>query len=323
MNVPGKVRSLLAAAILSSFAVTAGAQSYPSRPIRLIVPFPPGGSVDHVARIIGPTLSEYLGQNVIIDNKGGASGTIGTYEAARAAADGYTLLMVFDSHAVNQHLYRNIKYDTFNSFDYISLMVSAPMLLATAKNFVPQTVPKMIAYAKANPDKVTYGSSGVGGSNHLYGLAFASQANFPATHVPYKGGGPMLTAILGGEINYVVTTLPVVMQYVKSGQVRALAIGSQARVPQLPDVPTIAEFVPGYEANSWVGMMAPKGVPKDVLAKIEASLRKTLEFADINARLKSEGFNVIASDPEQFREKVRMESERLGRLIKQSNIRVD
>jgi tripartite-type tricarboxylate transporter receptor subunit TctC len=323
MNVPENVRTLLAAVILSSFAATAGAQSYPSRPIRLIVPFPPGGSVDHVARIIGPKLSEYLGQNVIIDNKGGASGTIGTYEAARAAADGYTLLMVFDSHAVNQHLYRTIKYDTFNSFDYISLMVSAPMLLATAKNFAPQTVPTMIAYAKANPDKVTYGSSGVGGSNHLYGLAFASQANFSATHVPYKGGGPMLSAILGGEINYVVTTLPVVMQYVKSGQVRALAIGSQARVPQLPDVPTIAEFVPGYEANSWVGMMAPKGVPKDVLAKIEASLRKTLESADINARLKSEGFNVIASDPEQFRAKVKMESERLGRLIKESNIRVD
>ena len=323
MRLNKKIAMLFSAGAMLAAAGMASADNYPSRTIRMVVPFPPGGSVDYIARIVVPKFAEQIGQTVIIDNKGGASGSIGTAEVAKANPDGYTLLVVFDSHAVNHHLYK-LPYDTFKSFDYLSQLVSAPMLLATSKTFRPNSVAEMIAYAKSRPDGITYGSSGTGGSNHLDALAFADSAGIKAMHVPYKGGGPMITAVMAGEVDYVVTTMPVVLGQVKeAGKLKALAVTSKARVPQLPDTPTVAETLPGYEASSWVGMMAPAGLPKDVSLKIQAAMKKALDTPEVKNRLTSEGFQIIGSTPEAFLETVRAESDAMGKLIQQRNIKVE
>ena len=267
------IRTLMGGAI-AALAISAQAQSYPNKPVRLIVPFPPGGSVDYVARAISQKFAEYMGQSVVVDNRGGASGTIGTYEASRAAPDGYTLLLVFDSHAVNASLY-DIKYDTFTSFDYVSLVGTMPMALVTSKKSGLTSPQAVLAAAKAAPGKLNYGSSGVGGSNHLQPVAFARQAGLQLMHVPYRGGGPMITAMLSGEVDMIIGSLPTVIQYAKTGQANVVAIGSKERVAQLPDVPTIGSVVPGYVAQSWIGMMVPKGVPAPVFEHVQTALRKT------------------------------------------------
>lgn len=323
MRLNKMIAVVFSAGAMLAAAGMASADNYPSRTIRMVVPFPPGGSVDYIARIVVPKFAEQIGQTVIIENKGGASGSIGTAEVAKSSPDGYTLLMVFDSHAVNNHLYK-LPYDTFKSFDYLSQLVSAPMLLATSKTFRPNSVAEMIAYAKSRPDGITYGSSGTGGSNHLDALAFADSAGIKAMHVPYKGGGPMITAAMAGEVDYIVTTMPVVLGQVKeSGKLKALAVTSKARVPQLPDTPTVAETLPGYEASSWIGMMAPAGLPKDVSLKIQAAMKKALDTPEVKNRLISEGFQIIGSTPEAFLETVRAESDAMGKLIQQRNIKVE
>ena len=299
------------------------ADEYPSRPVKMIIPFPPGGSVDYVARIVGQKFSEQMGQPVILENKGGASGSIGAAEVAKAKPDGYTLLMVFDSQAVNQYLYK-LPFDTFTSFDYITEMVSAPMLLATAKTSPFNTTPEFIAYAKTKSGGVTYGSSGTGGSNHLNALSFADKAGITALHIPYKGGGPMLTSAMGGEVDYVITTMPVIMSQIKEGgKLKALAVSSKARVSQFPNLPTISETLPGYEANSWIGLVGPAGMPKDVQAKVFNAMKSTLESPEIKGRLTADGFQVIASTPSVFLSKARSESDLLGKLIVAKQIKVE
>jgi len=316
---------MMALILLSNLSVVsfALADEYPNRPVKLIIPFPPGGSVDFVARIVGQKFSEQMGQPVVLENKGGASGSIGAAEVAKAKPDGYTLLMVFDSQAVNQYLYK-LPFDTFTSFDYITEMVSAPMLLATAKGAPFNTAPELIAYAKSRPNGVTYGSSGTGGSNHLNALSFAEKSGINALHIPYKGGGPMLTATMSGEVDYVVTTMPIIMTQVKDGgKLKALAVSSKTRVPQFPNLPTIAETLPGYEASSWIGLVAPAGLPKDVQTKVLNAMRSTLESPEIKNRLTTDGFQVIASSPAAFLAKVKAESDSLGKLIMSKQIKVE
>ena len=308
--------------IAALVATALHAQEYPIKPVRLIVPFPPGGSVDYVARTISQKFSENLGQSVVVDNRGGASGTIGTYEAARAAPDGYTLLLVFDSHAVNNSLY-NLKYDTFKSFDYISLIGTMPMALVTSKKSGITTVPALLEAAKANPGKLNYGSSGVGGSNHLNPLAFERQAGVRLTHVPYRGGGPMLTALLGGEVDMVIGSLPTVISYSKSGQANIVAIGSKMPAPQIPNVPTIDAVLPGYIAQSWVGMMVPAGVSKTVFSRIQIALQKTLADPAVKTKMENDGFNIVNSSPTEFEEQVDRESKRWAKIIRDANVKVE
>ena len=315
------IRTLVGGAI-AALAIGAQAQSYPNKPVRLIVPFPPGGSVDYVARAISQKFAEYMGQSVVIDNRGGASGTIGTYEAARATPDGYTLLLVFDSHAVNASLY-DIKYDTFKSFDYMSLIGTMPMALVTSKKSGLTSPQAVLAAAKANPGQINYGSSGVGGSNHLNPVAFARAANIKPTHVPYRGGGPMITALLGGEVDMIIGSLPTVIQYAKTGQANVVAIGSKERLPQLPDVPTIGSVVPGYVAQSWIGMMVPKGVPAPVFEHIQTALRKTMADPAVKTKMENDGFNIVNSSPAEFENQVRNESKRWAELIRDEKIKVD
>lgn len=314
-------RALLGGAI-AALALGAQAQAYPTKPVQLIVPFPPGGSVDYVARTLSQKFSEHMGQSVVILNRGGASGTIGTYEAARAAPDGYTLLLVFDSHAVNASLY-DIKYDTFKSFDYVSLIGAMPMALVTSRKSGLASPQALLAAAKAAPDGINYGSSGVGGSNHLQPVALARQAGIRLTHVPYRGGGPMITALLGGEVDMVIASLPTVIQYAKTGQANVVAIGTKERVPQLPDLPTIDSVVPGYVAQSWVGMMVPKGVPAPVFEHIQAALRKTLADPAVKTKMENDGFQIVNSSPVEFEERVRNESRRWAGIIKAENIKVE
>jgi tripartite-type tricarboxylate transporter receptor subunit TctC len=313
---------LAAGAVLLFATFCAQAQDYPQRPVRLIVPFPPGGSVDYVARSISQKFSQYLGQSVVVENRGGASGTIGTYEAARAAADGYTLLLVFDSHAVNASLY-DIRYDTFQSFDFVSLIGTMPMALATSRKSGLDSLPALLAAARAAPGKINYGSSGVGGSNHLNPVAFERQAGVRLSHVPYRGGGPMLTALLGGEVDMVIASLPVMVGYAKSGQANVVAVGSKEPAPQLPQVPTFDSVVPGYLAQSWVGMVVPAGVPGPVFQHIQAALRKTLADSAVRDKMQKDGFQIVNSSPAQFREQVERESRRWAEIIKAAQIKVD
>jgi tripartite-type tricarboxylate transporter receptor subunit TctC len=315
--------ALLAAGAMLAAGPAVSADAYPARAVRLIVPFPPGGSTDMVARIVAPKFAEKLGQTVFIENRGGASGMIGSAEAARAAPDGYTLLIVFDSHATNQHLYKDIPYDTFKAFDPVMLLTTSPMLLATAKNFAPRTVADMIAYGKANPEKTTYGSSGVGTSNHLHALAFADRAGFSATHVPYKGGGPMTLAVVAGEVNYVVATVGGVLGHVRAGQLNAVAIGSKQRISQLPDTPTVDQFLPGYEATSWVGLMAPAGVNKQILDKVHQAMKQALADPAVNEKLTSNGFQVVGGTPEAFGDKIKNDYTVMGELIAKRHIKVE
>lgn len=303
------------------FAATlAGAQTYPSKPIRLLVPFPSGGSSDLVARSYSSKLGELLGQQVIVDYKGGAGGSIGAAEVARASPDGYTLLQVWDTHAVNHHTY-NVQYDFFKSFAPISLLVQSPAILVAYPGFSPSTMKELIEYAKANPGKVTYGSAGIGSSNHLSGLLFSRMTGVKMTHVAYKGGGPVITDLLGGHVDMVFGTLPLFEQYVRSGKMKVIATLAKTRVLQFPDVPAAAETVPGFEAKTWFGLLAPAGTPKEVVARLHRDVVNALADAKVKDGLTSRGFDVAASSPEFFAAFLKQESDRSGSLIRDAGIK--
>lgn len=320
MSIKNLFASLLAILLSSNLF----ASDYPNRPIKVIVPFPPGGSVDYIARIIAPKLSLELGQPIVIENKGGASGVIGTTEASKAMPDGYTLLMVFDTHAVNQWLYK-LTYDTFTSFDYLTEIASAPMLLVVPKTSPINSINDLMAYAKNQPNGITYGSSGVGGSNHLSALDFSQKLGLKATHVPYKGGGPMLTAAMAGEVDFIITSMPVILGQIKSGEskLKAIAVSTSQRVLQLPNIPTISSAIPGYVAESWVGLVSPAGLSLPVKKKLSDAIQKTLESPEVRDRLISDGFHVANNSPQLFTQKVKRESTRVGAFIKKNSIKID
>jgi tripartite-type tricarboxylate transporter receptor subunit TctC len=313
------MRLLLVLLLLPCIAL---AQGYPAKPVRVIVPFPPGGTTDLIARVVQPKFQEYLGQTVVIDNRGGAGGSIGAAEAARSAPDGYTLLMVFDTHAVNHHLYKQAP-DPFKTLEHIMLMVASPSMLVAVSNFAPNNLREVVARAKAEPGKLTYASAGHGSSNHLGALLLEQAAGIRMTHVPYKGGGPMVAALLGNQVDIALMSTPLILPHIQSGKVKAIAVGGKQRLALLPNVPTAAETYPGLEQISWFGLLAPIGTPKDVSGKIHQVMKRTLETPEIRKTLSDRGFDVIASSPEAFVHFVRAESEKLGKLIRDNNIQVD
>jgi tripartite-type tricarboxylate transporter receptor subunit TctC len=314
---------VVAAAIAAFLAVSAFAQSHTGKPIRAIVPWPAGGTVDGVARVLGPKFSEGLGRPVVVENKAGAGGSIGEAEAARAAADGATLLFVFDTHAVNHLLYKNLGYDPFQSFEHVSLLVTSPQALVAANNFAPSSVSELVAYAKANPGKVTYATVGAGSSNHLNALLLSGRTGIEMTHVPYKGGAPMMIDLVGGQVNVMFVSAPQAIPQVKAGRIKALAIGSASRIPQLPDTPTVAETLPGFAAQSWVGMLVPARTPKDTVARYNAEARKALADPAVRGKLAAQGFEVVGSSPEEFLAFARAESDKWAKVIRDYNIRVE
>ena len=309
------------AALLVSLA--AFGQPYPSRPLRLIVPWPAGGTVDGVARVIGPKFSEGLGRPVVIENKAGAGGSIGEAETAKAPADGHTLLFVFDTHAVNHLLYKNLGYDPFASFEHVSLLVTSPQALVAATNFAPSTVTELVGFAKANPGKVTYATVGAGSSNHLNALLFAGRTGVEMTHVPYKGGAPMMIDLVGGQVNVMFVSAPQAIPQVRASRIKALAIGSWRRIPQLPDTPTVAETLPGFAAQSWVGALVAAGTPKEIVARLHGELTKALADADVRGKLAGQGFDVVGSSPEEFLSFTRAESEKWAKVIRDYGVRVE
>ena len=308
----------LAAALVSA---TAFAQ-YPIKPVRIIVPFPAGGTTDLIARIMQPKFAEHLGQQLLIENRSGAGGSIGAAEAARSAPDGYTLLMVFDTHAINHHLYKTAP-DPFKTLEHISLMVTSPSSLVVVTNFAPNNLRELVAHARANPDRVTYATPGSGSSNHLAALVLEGYAGIKMTQVPYKGGGPMIQALLGQQVDISFLSTPLILPHIKSGKVKAIAVGGRSRIAQLPDVPTLAETYPGFEQISWFGILGPAGMPREVVARVHRDTVRTLQTPEVHQRLTEQGFDVVASSPEEFLRFVQAESEKLGKLIRDNGIKVE
>src|SRR5438309_2287624 len=294
-------RSFVAATTLvASLLAAAAPAQYPAKPIRMIVTWPAGGTVDGVARVIGPSFSSGLGRTIVVENKAGAGGSIGQAEAAKASADGNTVLLVFDTHAVNHLLYKNLGYDPFKSFEHVSLLVTSPQVLAGATNFAPSTVGELVALAKANPGKVTYATVGAGSSNHLNALLLSNRTGIEMTHVPYKGGAPMMVDLVGGQVNVMFVSAPQAIPQVKAGRIKALAIGAARRIPQLPDTPTVAETLPGFAAQSWVGMLVPAGTPKEIVARLHAEAAKVLAGPEARGKLAAQGFDDGGSTPGGF-----------------------
>ena len=298
------------------------AQAYPAKPVRMIVPFPPGGTTDLIARVVQPKFQENLGQTVVVDNRAGAGGSIGAAEAARAAPDGYTLLLVFDTHAVNHHLYKQAP-DPFKTLEHIMLMVVSPSTLVAVGNFAPASLREVVAHAKAHPGKVTYASTGHGSSNHLGALLLEQAAGIRMTHVPYKGGGPMVAALLGNQVDIAFISTPLILPHIHAGKVKAIVVGGRERMAVLPHVPTASESFPGLEQLSWFGLLAPVGTPREILMKVHREMKRTLETPAVRKNLSDRGFEVIAGSPDEFLKLVRDESDKLGKLIRDNGIQVD
>jgi len=306
--------------LLASLHATA--QSYPAKPVRLVVPWPAGGTTDLVARMVQPKLQEFLGVQVIIDNKGGAAGSIGSNEAARAAPDGYTYLMVFDTHATNHHIFKDA-LDPFKHLEHLMLMVTSPSTLVAVPNFAPSNLKELIARAKQEPGKVTYASVGSASSNHLGILQLEQAAGIRMTHIPYKGGGPLIQALLGQQVDISFVSTPLILPHLKSGKVKGIATGGLKRLAQMPDIPTFAETFPGMQMVSWFGLLAPVGVPKEMTARVRRDMQRALEDPGTRQKLIDGGFDVVGSSPEEFLKFVQGESDKLGKLIRDSGIKVE
>ena len=315
----------LAVAAAGALPLGALAQNFPTKPITIIVPFSAGGTTDILARIVGQGLTTELGQSVVVDNKPGAGGNIGGSLAAKAAADGYTLFMgTVGTHAINQSLYKKMPFDPVKDFAPLSRVATVPNLLVAHPSQPFKTVKEMIAYAKANPGKITFGSPGSGASPHVSGELFKSMTGTDLLHIPYKGSAPAMTDLLGGQTSVMCDNMPSAIQHVRSGKLRPIAVTTAKRSPELPDVPTIAEAgVPGYEATSWFGMFAPAGTPKPVLDKLHAALIKVLNQADVKKKIAEQGGDVVAETPAQFAAFIQAESVKWGKVVKESGATAD
>ena len=316
------MRKLLAPlAAIACFAIAniAYSQTYPTKPVRMVVPFPPGGTTDLIARVVQPKFQEFLGQPVVIENKGGAGGSVGAADVAQATPDGYTILLVFDTHAVNHHIYK-MAPDPFTRLEHLMLMVSSPSTLVAVNNFAPNDLRELVARAKAQAGKVTYATAGAASSNHLGALLLEERAGIKMTHVHYKGGGPMIQALLGNQIDIAFVSTPLILPQIKAGKVKAIAVGGKSRIAVLPDVPTLAETYPGLEQVSWFGLLTPIGVPRAIADRLHREMARTLQVPEVRERLQERGFDVVASSPEEFLRFVRAESDKLGKLIRANNI---
>jgi tripartite-type tricarboxylate transporter receptor subunit TctC len=323
-------RSFLACvgALAALAATPARAQtvaSYPSKPIKLIVPFPPGGSTDILARTLGQKLNEAWGQPVIIDNRGGAGGSIGADLAAKSPADGYTLMMGhIGTLAVNVSLYSKLPYDPVRDFTPVSMVAVVPNVLVVNPSLPAKSVPELIAYAKANPGKLDYSSGGNGSAAHLALEYFKLQSRTFIVHVPYKGTAPSVVDVIGGQVSMTMTGAPAVMPHVKSGRLRALAVSSAKRLEALPDIPTIAEAgIPGFEATQWYGIVTPAGTPSAVVQKLNTEINKIMQSKEMRDRLNAEGAIASPGTPEQFGAYIKAEIARWATVIKAAGMKVD
>ena len=305
-------------------ASTVWAQDYPSRPIRIVVPFSPGGAVDGPTRAVAQELAKRLKQQVIIDNKPGAGATIGSAEVAKAAPDGYTLLLASQTNAISATLYTKLNFAPIDDFVGISLIGREPGVLVVHPSFPAQTVAELVAYAKARPGQVNYASSGNGSGQHLFMAQFASMAGLQLTHVPYRGSGQATTDLLGGTVPMAMPGTAGMVAHIKAGKLRALAVSGATRSPQLPDVPTLAESgVPGYAANVWLGLMAPKGTPAAIIDRLQREIKAALTAPEVKAYFKDAGIEMAGSTAAEMDTFFREERDRWARVIKETGTKID
>ena len=309
--------------VLLLFASTAFAQSWPQKPVKFIVPFPPGGATDISARLLGERLSEIWGQQVVIENRGGAGGGVGAAEAARAAPDGYTLF--FPSGSVvtaNQHIYAKMNYDPEKDFVPVTNVVSGPQVLTVPASSPFKSVKELIDHARANPGKVTFGHAGIGSQTHLAAENFVWQAKIDAIAVPYKGEGPGLAALVAGETNFFVGNVAASIGHINGGRLRALGVTSKAEAPQLPGVPPLAKTVPGFENTRWFGLVAPTGTPGEIIQKVYQDTKRALEDTRMKARFYALGLAPVGNSPQDMAKALKEETALWAKVVKERHIQV-
>jgi tripartite-type tricarboxylate transporter receptor subunit TctC len=311
------------AALLSGAGAARAADPYPTRPVHWIVPFPPGGATDVVARIMAQWLSEHLGQQVVIENRGGAGGNIATQSVINAAPDGYTVLLVPTSSAINATLYESLPFNFLRDIAPVAGLVRSPNVMEVNPSVPAKTVAEFIALAKANPRKLNMASPGIGTAVHLSGELFMVMTGVQPTHVPYRGGAPALTDLMGGQVQVMFDVLPGSLAHIRAGHVRALAVTTGERADALPDVPTIADTVPGYQASTWFGFAAPKGTPPEIIAKLNQVINAGLADPIIRARLAEVGSDPMPLSPAAFGALVAAETEKWAKVVKASGAKAE
>jgi len=316
----------LFAYLLALSSALAWAQDYPSKPVRMVVGFPPGGGTDVVARILQPRLTELLGQTIVIDNRPGATGTVAAGQVAKAAPDGYTIMMGHVSvNAIAPSLFANLPYDVNRDFAPIALAASVPHLVVVHPSLPVTTLKELVAYLKAQPGKLTYPSAGNGSMPHLAGEVFQAMAGVKMVHVPYKGSGQSMQDLLGGQHLVAFDTMPASAPHVRSGKLRAVAVSTAQRVPSFPEVPTAEEAgVPGYVVTTWYGLFAPAGTPTPIVSRLHAEMVKAMQTPDVRARLEGIGADgSVSRSPEEFAALVRADTARYAKIVKEIGIRID
>ncbi len=304
-------------------AASAAAQNYPLRPVRLIVGFPPGGAADILGRIAAQQLTERMGQQVVVDNRGGAGGLVATEIAARAAPDGYTLLFTSIPHVINPHLYKKVQYDAIRDFAPVAQFVTVPLMMAANPSLAARTVKDLIAYAKAQPDKLNYASGGSGASSHLAMELFKSMAGVSINHIPYKGTGPLITDLIAGQVALTIASAVPLAPQVKAGKLRGMAVTGLQRSPSFPELPAIAETVPGYEVVNWFGILAPAGAPAAVVARVNAELNRALLEPRIKDSLRAQGADGAGGSAEAYARLIRADFSKWAKVVRDSGARVD
>ena len=310
------------AAALPAVSRAAKAQTYPTRPVRLIAGFPPGGVVDVFARLIGQWLSERLGQPIIIENRAGAGGNLATEAVVKARPDGYTLLMIGSNNAWNVTLYDNLRFNFTRDIAPVASIYRGPAVLVVHPSFPAKSIPELVAYAKSNPGQINMASGGVGSTQHVYGELFKMITGVDMRDVPYRGGGPALTDLLAGQVSVMFDTLATSIEHIRAGKLRALAVTSATRSEVLPDIPTVGEFVPGYEGTGWQGVGAPRNTPTEIIDKLNGEINAGLADPRMKARIADFGYTVFASSPADFRTFIAAYTEKWAKVIKFSGAKI-
>lgn len=319
-TIPVLFQSIVLAACALLFAPLAWSQAYPAKPVRIIVPYPPGGGADLLARVIGQKLSAGWGQPVIVDNKAGAGGSIGTDYVAKAAPDGYTLLMASPSHSINASLYKNLSFDAQKDFTGVVLAASGPLVLVVRTSNPVNSVKEFILQARAKPGSINYASAGVGSSPHLAGELFKTMAKVDLVHIAYKGTAPALTDLLGGQVEAMFAPVPTVIEYMKAGKLKALGVTTPKIFPALPKVPAIADDVPGYEVLQWWGIVTPAGTPAKIVGKLNADIAAALRSPDIQKKLDTMGAEPGGQSAAEFDRLIHAEVSKWAEVIKAANV---
>jgi tripartite-type tricarboxylate transporter receptor subunit TctC len=317
-------RRAASAILLLALCGTAAAQSFPNRPVRLVIGFPPGGGIDIVARLMAPGLGETLGQPVIVENRPGAGGTVGMDAVAKAPADGHTLFLGTTGNiTINQFVYQKLPFDIDRDFMPLSQVASVSFLVYVNSALPVRSIAELSAYAKANPGKMNFGTSGSGGLPHLACELLSTAAGLKAAHVPYKGSAPALNDLLAGQVQYIIDAVAIGLPHVKAGKLRALGTTGPKRLPSLPDVPAVAESIPGFEAVNWYGFVVAAGTPQPVVRQLHGALAKVMAQPDIREKLVAQGIEPMATTPEEFGAFMKKEAAKWSRVVKEANVKAD